>query len=279
MVSSILLHGKTGPLRGEDIATSLARVGVGSGDVLVVHSQVFSLGRVAALTDKPTFARAFIKPMIDAVGSEGGILMPTFSFDFCKTGIFDLTNTPTTMGFLGETFRKFSETERTRHPIYSYALQGRGGEYFMGSSSETCFGQDSIFDRMQCVMSEKSQVKLVYFGIACPPFACTYVHALEEEMEVPYRYHKRFSGILREKGQERSIATDFFVRDLDVPVDFNGEALWKRWLAAEIVRSVPLGDGTLVALDVADVRHVTLQAIRERIDFLCKGGYAKLDKR
>ena len=276
MSDPVLLRAEGGPVRGPDVARALAGAGAGRGDVLVVHSSLFSLGRMGEVPDRSALARGFVEPMLETVGVDGGIMSPTFSFDFCRDGTFDLESTPTTMGLLAEEVRRLGSAKRTRHPIFSYALLGAGAMAFAGASSTTCFGPGSVFDLMQREGIVPGRVRLLFLGIECPPFACTYVHALEEEMGVPYRYHKTFTGVLRTGGAEEPVSTEFFVRDLSVPVIFDGEALWERWLGAGIVRSSPLGDGGLVIVDVADVRRVTLDAMRGRIDFMCRGGYAGL---
>ena len=276
MVGDALLNAASGPVRAQDVAEAARRLGVGPGDALVVHSSILALGRLGAVADRRAFARGFVDPLLETVGPAGGLLFPVFNFDFCKTGVMDMDQTPTTMGLLAEQVRLLPGSRRTRHPIYSYSILGPGAEPFLGASAKTCFGPGSIFDLMQRHRPEGGAVRLLFLGIPCPPDACTYVHCLEEEMAVPYRYHKRFPGVMREEGREVPVETDFYVRDLEVPVLYNGQGLWERWLGAGIARRRPLGDGQAVCLDVADVRRVTLEAMAERIDFMCRGGYSKL---
>lgn len=121
----------------EDIARDLRALGVAPGDCLMVHSSLASLGRV--LGGAPEVVRA----LLSAVGVEGTLVMPAFSPDVSDPALwaepvapadlerarasvpaFDADTTPTTMGAIAETFRRWPGTLRGTHPQVSVCARG-----------------------------------------------------------------------------------------------------------------------------------------------------------
>ena len=89
-----------------------------------------------------------------AVGLAGTILVPTYTFSFCRQEPFDAERTPTvggpwspSAGFL-EYFRQLPDAVRSRDPIHSIAGQGPRARELLTGVAPTCFGEDSVFDRL-----------------------------------------------------------------------------------------------------------------------------------
>lgn len=101
----------------------LGRIGVRGGDLLVVHSSFRSLGLV------DTSPSDVIRVLIECLGSEGTLMMPTFTY--CYSGIwavepFDRLATPSvSMGVLPETLRSYPGALRSGSPTYSVAAYGK----------------------------------------------------------------------------------------------------------------------------------------------------------
>ena len=57
-----------------------------------------------------------------AVGVEGTILIPTFSFEFSNKQHYDILNTKGTTGALGNLALKRNDFKRTRHPMHSFMV-------------------------------------------------------------------------------------------------------------------------------------------------------------
>lgn len=98
-------------------------MGVREGDCLVVHSSFKSLG----LTKK-TSPSDVIRTLIEAVGKQGTLMMPTFTY--CYSGIWNVPpynpeSTPSRfMGILPETLRTYPGALRSASPTYSVAAVG-----------------------------------------------------------------------------------------------------------------------------------------------------------
>lgn len=272
----ILFTSAQGNVTPGDLARVLRTAGIKSGDMVMVHARLFSLGRLLPGIDKDTLADAFIDVLRDLVGPEGTLLFPTFTLGVCRTGQFDVAQTPSEMGLLSERARIRSESKRTRHPFFSVAVMGAHKDLFMGARNDTCFGEGSVFDMMHRLNEEdgtRGKMKFLTFGMSLPPEAITYIHSIEEKLAVPYRYHKEFTGTLTGDGTTKPYFVTFYVRDLSVEVVFDAQACWDVLVDKQGVVFLPLGASTL-SLVPEDVIYSTLvPRVTQRQDFLCKGGY------
>lgn len=123
-----------------DIITALKEVGVQTGQAIMVHTSLRSLGYVCG------GAQSVIEALIQSVGDQGTIMMPTQSWknldpsagvywqepeewwDVIREYIpaYDKRLTPTnTMGAVSEMFRQWHGTLRSDHPARSVAAWGR----------------------------------------------------------------------------------------------------------------------------------------------------------
>ena len=94
-------------------------IGLESGDTLLVHSSYKSFGGVEG------GPKSVINALLQVLGGEGTLVMPTFNFDFCKGVPWDIRSTPSHMGFITNLVRAYPDAKRVFHPIYSFAVLGK----------------------------------------------------------------------------------------------------------------------------------------------------------
>ena len=268
-----LFKSNHGPVTEENLISSCQAVGIHRGDTIMIHSQLFSLGTLGDIPDREALCDRIIVALLDVIGTEGTLILPTFTFSFCRKKVYDPANTPSEMGVLTEIGRKLRGAIRTLHPIYSVAVLGRASFRFLDASTCSCFGEGSFFSFLRDEAKETGRVKFLSLGIDLPPTALTYVHHVEECVGVPYRYQKKFEGELVMDGQRLPTATNFYVRDMTRPVEFAGEACWQLWRNAGIVASAALGDSFVCMVKERDLFNVTMAAVQNKPDFLCRDGY------
>jgi len=123
----------------------LKAIGVREGDLLIVHSSFKSLGLIDV---SPTDV---IRTLIEAVGGEGTVMMPTFTY--CYSGIwavkpFNPVTTPSLfMGVLPETLRAYPGALRSASPTYSVAAFGNDAKALTEAKENAGgLGQGSSFD-------------------------------------------------------------------------------------------------------------------------------------
>jgi aminoglycoside 3-N-acetyltransferase len=146
------------PRTRESLATDLRRLGVETGDKIIVHTSMRTLGWVNG------GAVAYIQALQDAVGSDGLIMMPTQSGDYSDPSswrhpaipadwveevkrtmpAYDPAVTPTwRMGTVPELFRKMPGVFRSDHPSGSFAAWGAKAEAVVADHGVQRIGEES----------------------------------------------------------------------------------------------------------------------------------------
>ncbi|MFZ2095101.1 MAG: AAC(3) family N-acetyltransferase [Anaerolineales bacterium] len=204
-----------------DMAQNWQECGINSGDIVLIHS---SLKR--SLQQYSTTPQAMMESFLEAVGPRGTVLFPLFNFDFTKGVPFDIRATPSQMGALTEVARKHPDAVRSGHPIYSFAVIGaQAGQFSVDNFSG--YGSDSPF-----AILRRLDGKIAVLDLD-DQHSMTFYHHIEEMHEVPYRWHKQFTGMYTDiKGETSERNYGLFVRDLDrgVLTDVNpmSDILWEK---------------------------------------------------
>jgi aminoglycoside 3-N-acetyltransferase len=162
----------------QDLLEGLRRLGVRSGDALLVHS---SLDQFIAFAGTPTDITA---TLIEAVGDTGHILMPTLPFrgtalDYALSGrVFNVDRTPSQTGLLTELFRRSPGVVRSVHPTHSVAVRGPRAAYFAAEHNlaTTPCGRSTPYSRL---LDEKGKILFMGTDIG----VMTFFHFIEEEIE------------------------------------------------------------------------------------------------
>ena len=147
------------PVTVERIVTDLRDLGVEAGDTLLVHSALSELGWVAG------GPQAVVDALQRVVTESGTVVMPTHSTQYSDPSVwtsppvpeewveriedamppFRAAVTPTrSMGAIAECFRDYPGTQRSRHPLYSFAAWGADAEAIVADHSfEHGMGENS----------------------------------------------------------------------------------------------------------------------------------------
>lgn len=235
-----------------DLYKILERLQISQGDVLCVHSQIFSLGK--PLVSKDNFLEIIIRVLQEMVGNCGMLIMPAFSYSFCRNEVFDVTNTPSTVGLLTEHFRKSDGVVRSPHPIFSFSIWGNRKEEYIDIGPDA-FSLDSIYGKML-----RDSGKIMMLGANK---GYTFYHLAEEHVNVGHRYFKNFQGqMIDTKGNSKGIQVPYFVRDLSFKSDLDEEKLSIFLLENELQEQVPFGKGTIGVFECKDVYKALVKVLR-----------------
>lgn len=148
----------------QDIKKALKEVGIEQGQTIMVHTSLSSLGFVCG------GAQVVIEALMEAVESEGTLMMPTQSWKNLdpEAGVhweepqewwpiirenwpaYDKEITPTnTMGAVAEMFRKWPGTIRSDHPARSVAAWGKYAKFLTEKHDlRNIFGEGSPIARL-----------------------------------------------------------------------------------------------------------------------------------
>ena len=148
----------------KDIIAAFSELGVERGQSIEVHTSLSSLGFVCG------GSQVVIEALIESVGEEGTIMMPTQTWKNLDpaAGVhweepeewwqiirdnwpaYDKNITPTnTMGVVAEMFRKWNGTLRSNHPARSVAAWGKYAKYLTENHDiSNIFGEGSPFGKL-----------------------------------------------------------------------------------------------------------------------------------
>ena len=212
-----------------DLATAWQDCGVCSGDILLLHSDISRLilkfRHHAGISPPDAILQSFLK----ALGPEGTLLLPSFSFAFSRSAYFDIRHTPSEMGVLTECARHHPAALRTHHPLASFVVMGAEAQRFKNLSHFSGWGQDSPL-----ALLHQLRGKIAVLDV-CEKRSMTFYHYVEEHHQVPYRFHKIFMGsYVDAQGHPSPCKASLFVRRLDLGIVTNtramGEYLWQQGL-------------------------------------------------
>ncbi|MFB6637633.1 aminoglycoside N(3)-acetyltransferase [Streptomyces chartreusis] len=185
----------TGPLVTRDtLAAQLREVGVRSGETLLAHSSLSSLGWVCG---GPV---AVVQALLDALGPEGTLVVPTQTGDLSDPAVwsnppvpeewwepirvtmppYDPAVTPTRgVGVIPETVRTWPGALRSAHPQTSFAALGpRAAEIVGGHALDCPLGERSPLARLEAL---HARVLLLGAGYD----TCTSFHLAEYRIPSP----------------------------------------------------------------------------------------------
>lgn len=212
---------------------------VGPGAPILIHSDLFLIGPL----DKGRPPRAICgdyEQLLDEAFGDRPYLIPTFNYDFPRTGLYDLATTPPQVGVLPRHYAAKYPDCRTRTPVFNFVLRGTGWPSSLLEPSRNAFGDDSIFAWLR---RERGAVVFLGAGVE----ANTFLHHVEHLADVPYRYLKTFRGQLRDGQGERPVEVSFHVRPRDVAEWKLSEIIERPALmAANVLRRRQLASGGCV---------------------------------
>ncbi|CAD7289345.1 hypothetical protein LMG7974_01463 [Campylobacter majalis] len=191
----------------KELKDVILECGISSADMVCVHSDFTKFGKI--LQSKDIFLQAIQDTLLSIIKQDGTLIIPTFTYSFCNSEIYNKKISTCKVGALGEYFRFKKGVYRTNDPIFSHAIFGRKIDEFKHDFTQ-CFGKNSAFDVMY-----KNNAKIVLLG--CGKKAFSYAMFIEQAHCVSYRYLKKFSGVMiDEMGISSKKDIWYFVRNLDI---------------------------------------------------------------
>ncbi len=257
----ILYLNENKAISGEDFLGALQQLGVQQGDVLFVHSDVSVFGKLAT-EGKNELLEALAGVFKKAVGENGTIIMPTFSYSFYHGKVFDVEKTRSEVGILTEYFRKQEGVIRTAQPNHSVAIFGKKKNE-LAKVGIDCFDGNSIFGKMR-----EAGGKIVIFG--APFLSCTFIHSIEQAHGVPYRYLKTFYGTIINKGAAKKERSTFYVRRSENKIKTDLSRLESYLLENGFMKETKLGNGKIMVVDANTLFREGMKMLDKDINFFVR---------
>jgi aminopeptidase-like protein/aminoglycoside N3'-acetyltransferase len=224
------------------------------GDTIFVHSAYSSLGRVPGGVEGGP--QTVTDAILEVIGPDGTLIMPTFNYDFLKGVVWDMRTSPSQMGILTELMRQDLRARRMFHPIYSMAAIGEHADELAAHRSNDCFGETTIFKKLR-----DWDAKILIIGL---PYSksITFLHHCEQVAGVDYRFLKEFHGTAVDaQGKAHETTVTMFVRDVDRGVVLDFEPIGAL-LDSQVVNKKKIGLGDVRLMKCNDVFRVAVEAIQ-----------------
>ncbi|MDT0645910.1 AAC(3) family N-acetyltransferase [Zunongwangia sp. F260] len=188
-----------------DIEGIFKEVNIPKNEILFLHVK---LKGIADQIPYPNLSKQIIA-VLDDLYQPKTILIPTFTYSYTKSGIFNKLSSNSEVGRFGEEIRnQFDPVHRTSNPVFNVIDTNRYFEKFE-LKEESAFGEDSLMHLLH-------NLGHVVININVDEFISTYLHFLEYHYKVPYRYNKNFPGeVILSDEDKKEINYQYHVRDLD----------------------------------------------------------------
>lgn len=232
-------------------------LGLSEGMVVLCHSFLPSLGKLL-----PT-PQIVVDSIMEHLGETGTFVVPTFTYSSFNGEVYDVNETPSAVGVLGDIVRKYPNAVRSLSPNFSLAAVGGQAEFLMKRETDYNFGKGSIYAKLM-----ETNLYILLIGVDFTSLAL-FMH-LERINNISYRYEKPFYGQIRYDGQLIKITDIHYVRDEKLnPVTHRSRIGALIDQEADCIK-VEFGYGEHRFVSAHTVNRVVSQALNEDPFFLVK---------
>lgn len=201
----------SGKISQKDFAKALNDVISPDDKAIVIYSGLWSFAHRLDC-DYANAPAWLLETILDVVGDDRTLVMPCFTNFFPKVRRLDLVrDLSDCSGDLSNHSLRSGKFQRTRNAIHSYLVRGPKSDEVLSLPFTTSWGKNSILGWLDTVDARVCPLGLPWH-LGCSPY-----HHMEEMLNVPYRYFKKFSGDLYADGEIiGTVEENKFCADLDV---------------------------------------------------------------
>jgi aminoglycoside 3-N-acetyltransferase len=249
------------------LAEVLGRFGF-RGVSIMVASSLLGFGRPSG----PAILPRLLELLVGAVGPEGTVIIPAYTFSAYKNEVFDPA-TSKGLGSLADAAQRGGRFARTVHPVYSHLVCGRHAGHLAASPPTTCFGPNSFFARFAAL----DDARLVLLGGNLNML--TIWHLYDQLHSVPWRFVKTFRGRIKTEAGVEEIGFDSCVKRHEA---YAGRAYCfdKLDVVARMVGSLdrhPYAASFVSSIAQRDLERLYRAAVATDPDYFLFGGKEELD--
>jgi aminoglycoside 3-N-acetyltransferase len=238
------------------VKEALAAAGVRPGDVLCLHVDALVTAQFPPMPVNDRYD-LLIDAILDHLGGDGTLVMPTFTYSFGRGEVFSVARSPSMVGAITEHFRCRQRVFRSANPMFSFAACGRDAEVYASSDPEDSFGVETAFSLLH-----RSNAALACLG--CSFDRTTFVHYIEQSVGVDYRFFKMFAGVIEDgRGNHRPARVRGYVRDLNRRSEARLSRLRSRLLHRGLLRTAAVGRVGITMVRAGDMFSTGVKLLRE----------------
>lgn len=252
------------PIARETLAAAFQSCGLGRGDTVLVHSDLFLMGPMNGTPEAilATYFNAFRDVLDDA----GTLVVPAYFLEHGRWETpYDIRRSPVSreLGAFPQHVVNQPGARRSPNPIYALAAVGPRAEYLCCGGTASAYGVDSPWDRLfQC------DGKMAFVGIGLR--AMTFVHYVEHMVGVPHLYNKFYPAPIFDNGYPVDLPVCAQVRYYDFDVSPYLEHLDEDFEKAGLVRKAEAGSGTIRCVSVRGAFDFLKEKLKKDFFYLLK---------
>lgn len=226
-------------------------------DTLLITGDTMKLLRKLKKNNKEFNFNIFIDKLMEKLGENGTLIIQTFNWDFCQGKIYDIVNSKSQTGSIGNTALKRDDFIRTKHPIYSFAVTGKYKYELASLNNKGAFDINSPFHFMY-----EKKAKMIIIDMPLQN-SFTFVHYVEEMEQVEYRYNKIFtSTYINENGIANIKNYEMYVRDIENNVLTYIEPLEDLFIKNNVMDIYNIDESVIRKIDLYGAYNIIVNDIR-----------------
>jgi|TARA_B100000315_G_C14515581_1_gene558992 aminoglycoside 3-N-acetyltransferase len=246
-----------------DLVEALRAAGLRRGDIAFSHSHIGFFGIPEGAPNPKAACSLILDALLEVLGDSGTLVVPTFTYSFPAGMTFDTDLTHSDCGVFTEFVRTHEAAYRSIDPCVSVAAIGADAKELTRAVPSNAYGRDSFFERF---FAADGKICNLNFDAGS-----TFVHFVERELEIPYRFDKTFSGTIRANGVTRSATSTIWVRyvsSVDTTAEF--EALDELARTQGLFQTATVGRGQVGVITAAATFELIERTLPERPWFLTR---------
>lgn len=245
----------------QELTEAIKAVGVKTGDLVFCHSNVGYLGMPEGAKNKNEALQVILDSILDVIGEQGTLAVPTFTYSFSSGEMYDPLNSPSNCGMFSEYVRCLPSSIRSNDPSVSVACIGRLALDMTKDLPENSYDSNGFFGRFY---DNGGKILNINFDAGS-----TFLHFVERELSVPYRFDKEFTGQIVEDGIIKKSKSIIWVRDLDVE---GSEANFERFNSVAVSKGLykkqSVGRGSIGSITASNAYALLKDEIKKNTWFL-----------
>lgn len=243
-----------------NLMNDLQNMGLKPIDTIMVHSSMKAIGSVEGGAD--TVIDAFMEYF-----AEGLFMMPTHTWAqmSAEHSLFDPEVEPACVGILPNIFRQRDGVVRSLHPTHSIAAYGPGAVAYIE-------GEDEMTTPCQpggC-WSRLLEVEAKILMLGCTHIRNTFIHAVEELLEVPERLTEKPVDfqIKMPDGSIKDVAVHRHYNRIQAHISEEYDKLMQAFYDCGAAKNVKFGDADCILCDAKKIYEVTKKVLSHEINCL-----------
>lgn len=267
----------------DELVHALQATGLKPSDTVIAFCSLLKLGR--PILDHRDLERFYLDAIFEVIADDGLLVLPAFSYSFCKHEQYDPKATLSDVNVLSNYCIKHGIGVRSLDANFSYVFLTKADLYKSPKGalareirelkfSNVSFDYDEEPSIPQFLLSRKSR----YLNLSAIPY-CTLLHNVEQKLDVNTRYFKLFTGSIKRADEVLdNVKLYYFCRKFypNTEVDMNKLDQFFRQLEsdtkhnAQIIR-VPLGKADILGGSVAGILSGFIESFEKDPYVVSKG--------